>query len=143
MTLSHILIPTDFSDSSRLAVEYALALREKFSAEITLLHVVEPYFGYGIEIIPSLDVEACRERAAEQRLQELAAGSAAGIPVKTRHLTGKPWHVICKWAAENRVDLIVMPTHGHAGLQHLWAGSVAERVVQKAPCPVLVVREKP
>ena len=140
MKLTHILVPTDFSGSSQAAIDYASALRDKFPAEITLIHVVEPYFGYGVEIIPSLDLEAGRERAAETRLKDLAGKFGGGAPVETVHLTGKPWKVICDWAAGHSVDLIVMPTHGFSGLEHLWLGSVAERVVQKAPCPVLVVR---
>lgn len=140
MKLEHILVPIDFSENSQLAIDSAVALREKFSAQITLLHAVEPFFGYGMEISPAADVEAIRERAAERRLQELAAAIPATHPVKTVCLTGKPWPVICDWAAGNKVDLIVMPTHGYSGLKHLWLGSVAERVVQKAPCPVLTVR---
>lgn len=142
MKLEHILIPLDFSDQGKLAIDWAAGLQEKFSAEITLLHAVEPFFGYGLEINPYMDVEAGRERAAEIRLKELAAPLAGRFPARTVCLAGKPWHVICDWAAENCVDLIVMPTHGYAGLEHAWLGSVAERVVQKAPCPVLVVRAK-
>lgn len=93
-----------------------------------------------MEISPASDVEAIRERAAERCLQELAAAVPGGMPVRTVCLAGKPWRVICDWAAENKVDLIIMPTNGYSGLQHLWLGSVAERVVQKAPCPVLTVR---
>ena len=81
-----------------------------------------------------------REQAAETRLKELAAPFAGSVPAKTVCLRGQPWQAICDWAADNAVDLIVMPTHGHSGLLHMWLGSVAERVVQKAPCPVLVVR---
>ncbi len=140
MNFDHILIPIDFSGSSKLAIDSAIAFREKFPAEITLLHAVEPFFGYGLEISPSADVETARERAAGKRLMELAAGLPGGIPAKTVCLAGKPWQVICDWASENHVDLIIMPTHGYSGLRHLWLGSVAERVVQKAPCPVLTVR---
>ena len=68
MKLEHILIPTDFSDSSQLALDYSTALREKFPVKITLLHVVEPFFGYGVELVPSLDVEATRLRSAESHL---------------------------------------------------------------------------
>ncbi len=140
MKFSHILIPTDFSDSSQAALDYAVTLREKFSAEITLLHVVEPFFGYGVEIIPAFDVEANRKASADKHLKEVAATIEGLSRVKSVCLSGKPWHCICEWAADNAVDLIVMPTHGHSGLLHMWLGSVAERVVQKAPCPVLVVR---
>ena len=141
MKIEHILIPLDFSDHSKRALEYAAALRGKFPAQVTLLHVIEPFVGYGAElsIIPAnLDID--REDGAEARLKELAVTFGGDVVVNTVCLRGKPWHVICDWAADNKVDLIVMPTHGYSGLLHLWLGSVAERVVQKAPCPVLVIR---
>jgi len=141
MKLDHILVPTDFSDQSQLALEYAASLREKFPAHVTLLHVIEPFLGYGTElsiIPPNVDID--REGAAENRLKELAAAFDGEPPVKTLCLRGQPWRMICDWAGENKVDLIIMPTHGYSGLLHLWLGSVAERVVQKAPCPVLTVR---
>lgn len=143
MKLEHILIPIDFSDSGQQALDYAAVLREKFPSEITLLHVIEPFVGYGSElsIIPA-NVEVDRECGAEARLKELAAACASRFPARTVCLSGKPWHSICDWALENKVDLIIMPTHGYSGLLHMWLGSVAERVVQKAPCPVLVVRAK-
>ena len=76
----------------------------------------------------------------EFRLKKQAAAFGGASPAETVCLTGRPWHVICDWAAEKKVDLIVMPTHGHSGLRHILMGSVAERVTHKAPCPVLVVR---
>ncbi len=143
MKLEHILVPTDFSDHCQQALDYAAALREKFPAQTTLLHAVEPFFGYGPELVAPYGVfEADRLSAAESRIKELAAAFPGPAPAKAVCLSGKPWRAICDWAADNSVDLIVMPTHGFSGLQHLWLGSVAERVVQKAPCPVLVVRGK-
>ncbi len=141
MKLEHILIPCDFSSSTRAAIDYALTLRERFPAAVTLLHVIAPFVGYGAEIsfIPD-NAEVNREQGAEARLKELATPFAGSVPAKTVCLRGQPWQAICDWAADNEVDLIVMPTHGHSGLLHMWLGSVAERVVQKAACPVLVVR---
>lgn len=143
MKLEHILIPIDFSESNQQALEYVAALREKFPAKVTLLHVMEPFIGYGSElsIIPA-DVEMGRERGADARLKEMAAAWTGRFPSTTVCISGKPWQTICDWALENNVDLIIMSTHGYSGLLHMWLGSVAERVVQKAPCPVLVVRAK-
>ncbi len=143
MKLEHILIPIDFSDSSQVAIDYAVTLRAHFPSNVTLLHVIEPFLGYGseISIIPA-DIDVDREDKSKARLKELAALFDGGVPAKSVCLRGKPWHCICDWAADNDVDLIIMPTHGHSGLLHMWLGSVAERVVQKAPCPVLVVRSK-
>jgi universal stress protein A len=142
MKIEHILVPTDCSDQTRLALDYAVALRDKFPARLTLLHIVESIPGYGseISIIPA-EAEADRERAAVKYMQELA-GTTGGEAPHTVCLRGSPWRVICDWAEENGVDLIVMPTHGYSGLLHLWLGSVAERVVQKAKCPVLTVRSR-
>ena len=137
MKIEHILVPVDFSGSSQQAIDLAVSLREQFPAQITFIHAVEPFFAYGLEISPAVDVEAARERSAGKRLAEFALA----VPqAKTVCLAGKPWRVICDWAAENNVDLIVISTHGYSGLQHLWQGSVAERVVQNAPCAVLAIR---
>ncbi len=95
MKLEHILIPTDFSDSSQLALDYSAALREKFPVKITFLHVVEPFFGYGMEILPSIDVEATCLRSAESHLKKLAAAFDGASSAETVCLTGRPWHVIC------------------------------------------------
>jgi len=143
MNIEHILIPMDFSDQSQQALDCAAALREKFPSRMTLLHVIEPLPGYAAElsVIPA-EVDARREEELRNRLKETAAALGGTPPVGTVCLRGKPWRVICEWAADNEVDLIVMPTHGYSGLLHLWLGSVAERVVQKAPCPVLVLRAK-
>ncbi len=141
MKLEHILIPCDFSASTRAAIDYAVALTERFPAAVTLLHVIAPFVGYGAEIsiIPD-NADVNRVQSAETRLKELAAPVAGSVPARTVCLRGQPWQAICDWAAKNDVDLIVMPTHGHSGLLHMWLGSVSGRVVQKAPCPVLVVR---
>jgi nucleotide-binding universal stress UspA family protein len=138
MKLEHILIPTDFSDNSRLALDWAAALREKFPARLTLLHVLETIVNYGTELsfLP-VDVDTGREQSAHAHLKEQAA--TLGGSVQTVCLRDTPWRGICEWAAAHAVDLIVMPTHGHSGLKHLWLGSVAERVVRKAPCPVLTI----
>ncbi|MGE5849127.1 MAG: universal stress protein, partial [Candidatus Methylomirabilota bacterium] len=75
-------------------------------------------------------------------LQEVAdAGARAGVPVETRVVTGIPYDDILRIGAELRADLIIMGTHGRTGVSHLFMGSVAEKVVRRAPCPVLTVRQ--
>lgn len=140
--IRHILVPVDFSEGTRCAIDYALALGGKFAARLTLLHVDKPLY------IPATDVGfdyAAAERQgdgeAENQLRELAASITADIDVDTQMRYGIPWDCIVQWAAEHRADLIIMPTHGRSGLKHLLLGSVAERVVRHAHCPVLVVRE--
>lgn len=141
-SIQHILVPVDFSEGTRRAIDYALSLGGKFSARLTLLHVHKPIY------IPATEAGfdyAASERygagEAEAQLKALAASVATDIEVDTQMRYGIPWDCIVKWAVEHRVDLIIMPTHGRSGLKHLLLGSVAERVVQHAHCPVLVVRE--
>jgi len=143
MKIEHVLVPIDFSESSQQAITAAVELREKHPAQLTLLNVIEPMVPYTADIgIFPLNQEVEREEAVKKRLREVADAISPGIPVNIVCLHGKPWRVICDWAADNNADLIVIPTHGYSGLLHMWMGSVAERVVQKAPCPVLVVRAK-
>lgn len=144
MNITHILVPVDFSEGTSNAIQYALGLGEKFSARITLFHVLEPVTPPPEGIILTFnDFEtACADEACG-KLLELASSFPASVPVATDMTTGIPWDCIVACAAQAHMDLIVMPTHGRSGLKHLWLGSVAERVVRHAPCPVLVVRQTP
>ena len=137
--LQRILAPTDFSEYSNQAMEYARSLAEKFNAELHLLHVLEmhtsstPVFAGGLALNPL--VQESRE-AAEKSLLRVASGQDAvrGTGV------GPPFLEILRYAQDNEIDLIVMGTHGRSGLAHILVGSVAERVVRKSSCPVLTVR---
>ena len=143
-SIQHILVPVDFSEGTRHAIDYALSLGGKFTVRITLLHVHAPIYIPATEV--GFDYAASVRQdsgEAEAHLKELAASVATDIEVDTQMRYGIPWDCIVKWAVEHRVDLIIMPTHGRSGLKHLLLGSVAERVVQHAHCPVLVVRESP
>jgi nucleotide-binding universal stress UspA family protein len=126
-------------------MRYAAALAEAFSAELTLLHVVAPVVAAlpGETSLPDTmqtDIdelaEACRERL-EQTVGKLATN---GRPVQHKILSGVPFVEIIRYARDAETDLIIMGTHGRTGLGHLLIGSVAERVVRKAPCPVLTVK---
>jgi nucleotide-binding universal stress UspA family protein len=137
--LKRILAPTDFSEYSSEAMGYACALAEKFESELHLLHVLEvhasstPVFAGGLALAPR--VEESRE-AAEKALAKLAGGREAVRATAE----GPPFLEILRYAKDNEIDLIVMGTHGRAGLAHVLLGSVAERVARKAPCPVMTVR---
>lgn len=137
--LKRILAPTDFSEYSSEAIGYACALAEKFGAELHLLHVLEvhagstPVFAGGLALTPR--VQESRE-AAETELKKVAPDREA---VRAT-VEGPAFLGIVRYAKENNIDLIVMGTHGRSGLAHVMIGSVAERVVRKAPCPVLTVR---
>lgn len=139
-----ILVPTDFSKDAETAYFAALSLLGKErSTRVVLLHVYHlpyEYTAYGT-IPTSLDYFRDVEGAAEDRLTGLAEQlRQQGFQVETRAREGFPPEVILGEAAEVGADLIAMGTHGRTGLVHLVLGSTAERVVQRAHCPVLTVR---
>ena len=140
-----ILVPIDFSDYSKSALKYAAAFAKHFNAKIYLIYVVEPTvypadFSMGQVAIPSLDVDLGKR--AEEELSLLAKTLIdPSLQVETIIKTGKPFMEINDAAAEKDVDLIIIATHGHTGVEHLLFGSTAEKVVRKAPCPVLTIRE--
>jgi nucleotide-binding universal stress UspA family protein len=146
-SLNRILVPVDFSAHSDRAVNYATTLANKFGARVSLLHVVEDPFVTGawqaeafVPNIPELLDELIK--AARTHMGELKKGLAAhGFVVETAIIKGAPARAIVEQAATGNYDLIVMGTHGRTGLSHALLGSVAERVVQKAPCPVMTVRQ--
>lgn len=145
ITCKQILCPVDFSDFSDYAMRYAALLAQKFEARLTLLHVVAPILVPlpGDALVPPMrqadlaDIaDACRERLTR------TAGDLAekGIEVACQVTSGVPYLEILRMAEELHADMIVMGTHGRSGLVHLMIGSVAERVVRKAPCAVLTVK---
>ena len=144
LRIRRILVPTDFSQGSDHALRYAAMLRRQTGAKLFVLHVVEDPTLTGIwpdvyvselpDIRAGLREHARTSLAAELkrlRLDRLTADIAIGQSAQ----------VICVMAERHKCDLIVMGTHGRTGVAHLMLGSVAERVVRMAPCPVLVVRE--
>jgi nucleotide-binding universal stress UspA family protein len=143
--LKRILAATDFSECSDQALEYACEFAEAFGAELHLVYVIEPPaavysepgFGYlGVE-----GFEEAMRKDAEVRLNALPTPSWKQ-PIVRQILLGSPFVEIVRYARENTMDLIVMGTHGRGAIAHLLMGSTAERVVRKAPCPVLTVRPK-
>jgi universal stress protein A len=143
--LKRILVPIDFSACSRKALQYALPFAKQFNAAITLLNVVRINYAFGTEY-GSVDfpfIEAEVRKGAEKQLVELAAeNSQFGVSITSEVRGGLEAQGIAAAAKSLEVDLIIIATHGHTGLKHLFLGSVAENVIRFAPCPVLVVREK-
>lgn len=144
MDIRHILAPTDFSDYSKDAIRYALELAQTFGAKLSLLHVVElppyPIEGFvpstmGADLLNDLERQASAELA-----QVLPQAQEAKIEVTRSVVIGSPFQKIIETAEAEHVDLIVMATHSRTGLSHLIIGSVAERAVRTAPCPVLTIR---
>ena len=144
MSIKHILVPIDFSEATPHSLAGALALAQKFSALITLYHVVQLMHPPGLEPIFKYEKEVkAFQDGAEKQLRKLAGSIAPHADVETAMEAGVPWDRIVQYADNHGVGLIIMATHGRSGLKHLMLGSVAERVVQHAPCSVLVVRQKP
>src|SRR5207249_4977231 len=140
-----ILVPTDFSDVSAAALEYGRMLRDCLGGSLCLLHVLEdPLSSIGIaegyELPPDFIKHV--ERGARDRLQKLLTDAErASSQVKVSVREGSPFVEIVRYAREQQIDLIVMGTHGRGPIAHMLLGSVAEQVLRKAPCPVLVVRK--
>jgi universal stress protein A len=143
--LHRILVPTDFSKHSHNALTYAVAFAEKFGAELYLLHVVQDlalFLPDAVTSTPPLvmpvdQITAASRTALERVVREQGLGH---LTVHPEVIEGTPFAEIIRFAREKDVDLIVMGTHGHTGLAHVLLGSVTEKVVRKAPCPVLTVR---
>jgi len=141
--LRRILVPVDFSEESRKAVAYAIPFAQQFSAAIYLLHVMTP-----ISYVPYNDFPfpmALREEPAEvkSKLRDfwIEFKEAASIKAVMLCAEGRAFHEICECSKLLGVDLVIMPTHGYTGMEHLFLGGTTERVVRHASCPVLVVRK--
>ena len=145
--ITRVLVPTDFSAASDAALTYARSLARQFGASIHLVHVFEDPFtsgafvGDGTVMMP-LDLRQTLEGAAREQLTARHAEHVGTLPLSsTDLLMGSPARRIVEHAKETNADLIVMGTHGRGGLEHLLLGSVAEKVIRTASCPVLTVRE--
>jgi nucleotide-binding universal stress UspA family protein len=138
----HILVPHDFSDTAQHALTFALELSSKLGAKITVLHAFEvPSFGYPDGIALSAEVIENVRKAASTALDGLVdRARGSGTDVRGVLRQGAAWSEIGAAAKDLKVDLIVMGTHGRHGLARVLLGSVAEKVVRTAPCPVLTVR---
>lgn len=143
IAIRKILVPTDFSALSKQAQTWATELAKRYDASLTLLHVYQP-ISYALPegyVLPSAnllaDLEVNLGRALDEAKKQL---ESAGVPVDTSLVQGIPFAEIVRFAREGGYDLVVLSTHGRTGLRHALLGSVAEKVVRKAPCPVLTVR---
>ena len=141
--LAKILAPTDFSECSRAGFDYSVQLARDFKAELRLVHVINPHaYPFGDQYL-ALDANRLMDdaaHAAENQMRSMAA--RANVRYSIRMIHGSPAAEICN-AANEDVDLIVICTHGRTGLGHVLIGSVAERVVRYARCPVLVIPARP
>lgn len=142
MSFTRILFPTDFSDTAEHALGYVRDLAERHDARVHLLHVVrdpmsQTWAGEAAGIVIP-DLLKTWTEDAERHLREL---SLNGFRTDRVVRVGHPFVEIIQYAKDNEIDLIVMGTHGRGPVEHMLLGSVAEKVVRKAPCPVLTVRK--
>jgi nucleotide-binding universal stress UspA family protein len=146
IALRKILVPIDFSAHAKEAQEWGVELARRYDASLTLLHVYQP-ISYALPegyVLPSAnllaDLEVSLGKALDDARRQLE--SIPGLRVDTSLTQGVPFAEIVRFAREGAYDLIVLSTHGRTGLRHALLGSVAEKVVRKAPCPVLTIRPR-
>lgn len=134
-----IVFPTDFSTASDAALEHAAALAKSTGASLLVVHVEEPPLAYGggelYYGIPEPDSERITKMLEDVKPKD------ASVPVKHRLTMGDPAGEIVRIADDEGAEMIVLGTHGRTGLTRILMGSVAEAVVRRASCPVLVYRE--
>jgi nucleotide-binding universal stress UspA family protein len=146
IAIKNILVATDFGEAADSALSYGRELAGRFGATLHVLNVVENFYvtTFGAETYAAFVPEMQREleTAARKRLDEaLIDSDGSGPATRPAVMTsGSAAYAIVDYARENSIDLIVMGTHGRGALAHLMMGSVAERVVRLASCPVLTVR---
>jgi universal stress protein A len=144
-TISSIMVPIDFSVHSKNALAYAVLIAERFGASLHLMYVVEPTIypadlGFGQVVLPGVEDEL-REKGAEELEALIRREIGPRMRATSVVRTGNPHQEILREAEEKKVDLIIVATHGHSGVEHMLFGSTADRVVKHATCPVLTVRE--
>lgn len=144
VSLKKILVPQDFSEYSLHAMKYAVTFAELFKSELIVLHIVEPIvypadFSFGQVSIPAMEEEI--RKHSEEQLNELVEKEIpSGMKATPIIRIGKPFIEIVEVAKSENADLIVISSHGRTGMDHVLFGSTADKVVRKAPCPVLTIR---
>jgi len=142
--INRILVPIDFSEYSKNALKYAVPMAEQAAASLYLIYVVEPTvypadLGFGQVVMPGVEDEL-REKGSDELKGLIEKEIGSRVKASSTVRTGKPHQEILLEAEEKNIDLIVMATHGHTGVEHMLFGSTAERIVRNARCPVLTIR---
>ncbi len=142
LPLRHMLVATDFSTESRKAIRYGVALAREFDSTLHVVHVVPTVLPADVRQLTTQLQEKALKRSAQREIARLCADEIpAGLRVESGVLEGNPFLEINKEALRVCAGLIVVSTHGHSGLRYLLLGCTAQRIVQHACVPVLVVRE--
>lgn len=146
-TVSSLLVPTDFSENASQALGLAKEVARGSKATLHLLHIVEPVVypaDWSYAQVGFADIEQELSDNAQKELEKLAATlTGEGFNVETVVRRGRASDEICDYAGEQEISIIAIGTHGRSGLEHFLFGSTTERVLRKAPCPVLSVRLDP
>ena len=144
VSFKKLLVPVDFGESSKQALEVALDLAKQYRSELTLLHTWEiPVYGYGAMEFSAVDMLTPIQGAAREQLDGLLADVRKQLPdAKAVLARGVPWREILAVIEQDKPDLVVMGTHGRRGVGRAILGSVAEKIVRMSPVPVLTVRSK-
>lgn len=148
IAMKHILVATDFGEAADGALTYGRELARRFDATLHVLHVADNVYitAFGAETYASFapDLQRDIEENAQRRLKEAVIDSDGSGPrtVPVVMTSSSPAFAIIDYAREHEIDMIIMGTHGRGTLGHLLMGSVAERVVRLAPCPVLTIRQR-
>ena len=140
--IKKILAPTDFSDLSRVGLRFALDMARELNAEVIVQHVIpvgEDWFSEHREFSPVRDLLLEKEQLLDKFLRDNFADCINLLEVRQKVEVGVPQANIIDMAAREGVDMIIMSTHGRTGLSHVLLGSVTEKVVGRALCPVLVI----
>jgi nucleotide-binding universal stress UspA family protein len=148
ITYKNILYCTDFSESAKGALPFAIDLAQRYGAALHLIHVYQdPSHMAEFEISSNVKMDWIRIAQSlgtetENKLRALCEEVSNQVkPCQYKMLRGKPYLEIIRYAKENRIDLLVLASHGLGGLEHVLFGSTAERVLRESPCPVLVIKK--
>lgn len=147
LSVKKILVPVDFSECSYQGLQYAIGFASEFGAKIILLHATYLGYIYSSEGTALYDVrglqKAARENSERQMRKFIRGAKFGSVKYETAFTDGSPGLDICAFAKSHNIDLIITSTHGRTGLKHVLIGSVAEQVVRRATCSVLVVPSHP
>lgn len=142
--IQKIMFPTDFSDNSNYAFDYALDLAKKFGARLYILHVIHELIDTTGFYVPNISLDQLQNdlvKGAEEMMDRFIKEKMGDFKdYETMNIIGLPHIEVMNVAKDKGIDMIVMGTHGRTGIDRVLFGSTAEKVVKKAPCPVLTVR---
>ncbi len=144
MEIKSILFPTDFSEGSAQALQYAVDMAKKYSAKLYVVHVIYDIAKATGWYVPHVSMDQMYkdiEQGAKKELENFGVEELSGVKnIERSVIMGVPHEEIVNFANKNRIDLIIMGTHGRKGIDRMLFGSTASQIVRFAPCPVLTVR---